>query len=946
MAKFGIISKDGTKVRFEGKPRYIGTYLRPSYLEFSEIASPTPIKWEVGDFVDYSRTGMRYRLYSIPQASKNAKKGSRGNAFTYSNVQLFSSTKDLEIALFRDIVENDNDIHFSTSPDVATFENVEGIIRRIQACMDDLYPGKWEIRLAEFDVVADAEIIAKISEAKDFALSNGTCLDALSKIYEMWEDLGWFHSYENGKEVITIGYANRRNAENTTESYLYGKGNGLTAIKKSQTNKDEFATRLYIYGSERNLPARYYNGKDIRNAESVDIHNLMLPLDTWGKTNGKPDAKKAYLENADAVAKFGVIPKIHYFDSVDSGADIYPSIEKMTIGQVRKALSAMGASEYYPSTSYYPNADERIDTIRSVVNPSDNGFTTAGTDSKQYKYQWVVNLSEKKISCNIPGAATTIPVLTNYLLYSHIAKTEFSGGEVALLITRGGEIRIPNANFKSDSVTVSFEVRTSSDSNYEIMKEAVVVAQYVANGNYWSAQIPKIKVNYPNSYQGEFPVYVYLNISATRTSSASVGAVNVTIEDSEVVIGINDVLEKTFHVTLKQVGFNINLQAARGKGKTLSMKTGACAGRNFEISSCWYWEDGDYWALDLKRQQDDTLGLLFPNKDYEIAAGDEFVLLDIAMPETYVYTASDRLLAEGEKLLARASKIQSHYEPSIDAKVMVESGRTLREGMFMQITDEDVIDSTTDYIIIDTLSIYEDESAIPTYKVTLRERRKVTYKGTPSATSTNDTKSVDDGSDEDVDLTGYAKESWVEEKTTAIENEISSQGVAIQEAQEDIEEQSGQIAKMQDILQWFSVDKETETLNVTLNISTPKEISAGGAGSEMEGEEGGSGTLEGLLDVNITSMTSQTQEERESQVLGYDSGKGVWTNKVTMYKHNQAQSSKTWTINHNLGKMPNVKVIDSQGELVFGTVVYDKDDLLNKLTITFGGAFAGTAYLD
>jgi hypothetical protein len=150
MARFDIISKDGKTIRYSGKPRYCGSYLKPSFLEFSEMAYPTPIAWEVGDYVDYPRTGMRYRLYSIPQASKNARKGSYGGAFAYSNVQFHAATKELEIALFRDLVANDNNIHFSTSPDVATYENVEGIARRIQACMDYFYPGRWEITHTAF----------------------------------------------------------------------------------------------------------------------------------------------------------------------------------------------------------------------------------------------------------------------------------------------------------------------------------------------------------------------------------------------------------------------------------------------------------------------------------------------------------------------------------------------------------------------------------------------------------------------------------------------------------------------------------------------------------------------------------------------------------------------------------------------------------------------------
>ena len=944
MARFKIISKDGGAIRFEGKPRYIGTYLKPSYLEFSEIASPAPIDWQVGDYVDYPRTGMRYRLFSIPQPSKNARKGTNGRSFTYSNVQLYSATKELEIALFRDIVDNDNNIHFSTSPDVVTFENVEGIARRIQACMNDLYPNRWEIRIASFDAVADAEVLEKIAEPKDFALSGGTCLDALSKIYELWEDIGWFHSYENGKDVITIGYANRRDAENISDAYLYGKGNGLTAIKKSQTNKDEFATRLYVYGSERNLPSRYYNGKDILNAESVDIRNLMLPLERWGKTNGKPDARLAYQENASAVEKFGVIPKVHYFDSVEAGADIYPSIEKMTIGQIRKALADLGKTEYYPSTSIYPNDAERVDEVRSAVNPSDKGYPAKGVGEGKYAYEHGLIIDRRNITANVPNVAdANVPILNNYLYYDFEAKTGFSGGEVSIIPNNDIQIRIPDANFIDGSVTIYFDVYdTEYEAGVEPLKEAYAATQYNKDSGYWYAKIPRIKVEYDKRYEGTFPIYTYISIYAKRKSTANVGSVNVTIGKANYLIGINEVLEKTFHLTLKQIGFNINLQADRGEGKSISMKTGACAGRDFIISECFYYEEGDYWSIDLKRQQDDTLGLMFPNADYPISAGDDFVLLDIAMPELYVQTAMDRLATEGEKLLARASRIQSHYEPSIDAKVMIESGRTLREGMYMSVTDEDVIDNATDYIIIDTLSIYEDESAIPTYKVTLRERRKVTYKGTPSATTSNDTKSVSDGTDEEVDLTGYAKESWVEENIKAVDQKNSEQDEEIAGAKNTIEQHGNELTKINEILQYISVDEESQTLNIELNIATPKEISAGGAGSEMEGE-GVGGSLESLSDVRIGTMPSD-EYQRASQRIGYENG--YWVNKTTMYGHNQNTASAVWSITHNLGKMPNVKVIDSTGALVYGAVVYDKDDLLNKLTITFGGSFAGTAYLD
>lgn len=61
------------------------------------------------------------------------------------------------------------------------------------------------------------------------------------------------------------------------------------------------------------------------------------------------------------------------------------------------------------------------------------------------------------------------------------------------------------------------------------------------------------------------------------------------------------------------------------------------------------------------------------------------------------------------------------------------------------------------------------------------------------------------------------------------------------------------------------------------------------------------------------------------------------------YTHNQLTSSATWTINHNLSKYPSVSIVDSAGSLVFGEVGYTDN---NNITVTFGSAFGGNAYLN
>lgn len=61
------------------------------------------------------------------------------------------------------------------------------------------------------------------------------------------------------------------------------------------------------------------------------------------------------------------------------------------------------------------------------------------------------------------------------------------------------------------------------------------------------------------------------------------------------------------------------------------------------------------------------------------------------------------------------------------------------------------------------------------------------------------------------------------------------------------------------------------------------------------------------------------------------------------YVHEQTIASDTWTITHSMGKYPSVTVVDSGGSAVVGDVRYLDAD---SLTVSFNGAFSGTAYLN
>ena len=70
---------------------------------------------------------------------------------------------------------------------------------------------------------------------------------------------------------------------------------------------------------------------------------------------------------------------------------------------------------------------------------------------------------------------------------------------------------------------------------------------------------------------------------------------------------------------------------------------------------------------------------------------------------------------------------------------------------------------------------------------------------------------------------------------------------------------------------------------------------------------------------------------------------GTTTGEYKMFKHVQSEPSDEWRILHGLGKYPNVKVVDSYGELCYGDVFYESEDIV---VVKFGGEFSGYAYLD
>lgn len=153
----------------------------------------------------------------------------------------------------------------------------------------------------------------------------------------------------------------------------------------------------------------------------------------------------------------------------------------------------------------------------------------------------------------------------------------------------------------------------------------------------------------------------------------------------------------------------------------LNIKTGTLQGYTFNISDAVTNEDGSY-VLTLERGtlSDSGEDYYVPNKDWNASSGDEFVLLHIVMPQSYVLDAEQRLLARAQEYLQQYSKTNFSYSVTISEKFLADNGLTdLQEGMVMIIDDPQLGWNGVE-VLIQSITIREGgDSVLPKYELTL-----------------------------------------------------------------------------------------------------------------------------------------------------------------------------------------------------------------------------------
>lgn len=802
MSRWTIYDKDGNVLHesveeFDGKGKvvyqdtfeYVGKWMGECYLTIS-IKSPYPIDFQIGDYIEYR--GEKFTINYDPTVIKKARRGTYGEGFVYDSIKFNSYSNELTMMLFHDWVLDDNKVHYTSLPAFSFYaKDVDDLVDRLQACADrwckdngrdkseywmfytlanntqgtkdtGQYQTTYERTVQRArDVSTDSAFVSAVqsewiktygdpSDYKDsrdderydrnISISNNTVWDGLQKVKT---EFG-LNFIIRGRNVYigTVGVP-------TSHLFEYGKGKGLYEVDKTADTDQKVVTRLHAYGSDQNMPTRYYAEvtseafstiKEIKE-NAPDYSFARFTLDLPYSSRYFTNAMTKYGSNIYAVGiKVGDILVNARVEGTDNNGNIEIYSECLQ-----------------SSTDDDDNTDfANFGQFKSAIAVGAKIFFTKGVDRSAFP---ISNIGfEDGVKALPDNMAVNSLMLPGFPLYSlaDICKSVYDSA------SNSTNYYIKKKPSGTDDEYVLFHTESGKHvvSFSDDRHDPYIVSQNAASLGYRDGDISCTESNDDNGLEAVYP-----SIEKVTVSDAGIGSgdARVDVVDSADTIDDNGVYDKegvsipSFHVTLPKLGFDLR-QAAKDANNSgefkLSMKDGFCGGREFTAKVESVDASTGKITLRVQRSYDDSLFLWFPysyaksvqavgpgmTNAYQILPGDHFVLTGINVGDVnYVWTASVRLLRKAIHWLCKNDYTRYVYTPKIDEIFMARqdlgaksdtSGKTvsihdtLKEGDVLLFDDDDLLINGSVYI--DQLTIKENgNNGIPTYDVTLRNEVNV-----------------------------------------------------------------------------------------------------------------------------------------------------------------------------------------------------------------------------
>lgn len=711
-----LYHKDGTPLRdTNGKEisvhslKYDGEWMGECSVSVS-IENEAPIDFEIGDYLIYRNE--RFELNYDPGKAKQGRKNALGNSFKYQDVKFNSLSDELARAEFLDVVLNDNELHYTALPVFQFYvESLDDLLDRLQACMNEQVGGnKWLFYSRNWnrsntrgcDAARWEEIYGGDTSNPDNTGVSDTKITSTSISIDkqtVWEGLALVNSqfdvnFITRNREVFVGTSGLP----TRNVFKYGKGNGLYEVNQDAEADQQIVTRMRAYGSDKNIPDRYY---------------ATLNMEVWSKPS-RVIQNEVYGEICNIEFYIDDIPveraSVYFTYRIGGGPgyDTY-SVNIHDGGMVVEAKVNVGVEPYYHNhISLQILGGKGYDITIEEAKACFAAIQEAG------RVHFVSGVNKEAFPSNRRDYAAGEHLPNNMACFN-------------LMLPGFPSISLqdwwnnhPEKHKEINPTGAKLRFSKRADRPWIESPAADVIGVRPGSVFFDTEDVKEKTVEI-------YPTIKEMEVDGVRIDEIAVGS---NIEDNGVFKEGN---APGFKIKLKkEINFDIN--ALRQSDFSVTMVDGMCAGRKFKVSGST--KESGQWVLTLQRVED--IGLYFPYKDFQINAGDHFVLSGITLPTQYVDAASEKLLRYAIAWLIENDHTKHTYAPKIDEIYMARQHDeamedttgttkslhdTIKEGDIFQFSDEDFGISAD--VIIDSLSITEKEGAIPTYEVSLRNDKEV-----------------------------------------------------------------------------------------------------------------------------------------------------------------------------------------------------------------------------
>ena len=707
-----VYSSDGKTVKATTKRvEYNGEYMGSCSLTVT-FESHAPINFEIGDYINYRLE--RFYLNVLPSSKKQCSKGGSKNAFAYENVQFMSVSDELVRCDFLDVVKKDNYIHTGLLPTFSFYcEGVKNLAERIQANLDRVYGEKaWTIQIDKTYEDSRKDI--------NISISNQSVWDALLLVNTTFKT-----NFIIRGRTVTIGTT----SNNIDHVFSCGIGRGLLSITRTSDTNQKVITRLRAFGNTTNVPTNYYKYLCMKiMREYVVPTDLEMTLTVFDRTKWYVTTltlhDKWAQDGLSYSCKTETPPRGSYEDFDKFIKYMHPTLE-ITYDGNKVVYATVGKWEYEGKTTYrYIVVDEAFWHYMSNRRP------------------------EGKVTLSFGG---TLALNYNYIVNTHKGAMTSANYPNNMAITR---LMLPGFPIGDKETDKDGEIKTDCgyvDKAYEGYKLIVTSNDvYIESPQKKIAGLREGSV-YIDGTDNEVTDYnVYPSIEDMTVEDLNKAGIYPVLDDGDngklnQVANASKIEDngdsdyntgqasETF-VWIKDLGFNIWDYRTGSETPNIYLKSGKCVGRTFDIKNCI--RDGNKYKLTIIRKSDNDLNILYPNSQSPIAGGDEFVILNIKMPDVYYKAASQRLLKYALLYLKENDKTKFSYTPVVDnlwiarqhdANVSLGAKSiytNIKEGDRMEIDEASDLGIASS-IFISNLKITESEdSLIPLVEISLQDDKK------------------------------------------------------------------------------------------------------------------------------------------------------------------------------------------------------------------------------